>query len=254
MIVCIANQKGGVGKTTLTVHLGAYLSHHGQRVTVIDADPQGNATQWIVPTGAPFNGLAQALLPPHPVITSLLMPISGEWNLDLCPGGPDTADTLIYLSAAHKPFVTISDTLQPLRDTDMIVLIDMPPSRAAGFKELLFASDYLIVPTQLERASLVGVSLTHQTTLEIQAKHGHAPQLLAIIPNMAKHRIEHHNRLDELTNAFGSVVWPPVPDAIAVAEANGFSEPLFTYDPRAKVTLAMITIGQRFMQNTGLIQ
>lgn len=217
---------------------------------MLDADPQGNTTHWITPVAPGYNALAQALLPPHPLITSLLQPIAGEWNLALAPGGPDTGDALIYLTAARKPFQTISDALQPLRNAGLTVLIDMPPSRAAGFKELLYAADYILIPTQLERPSLTGVSLMHKTIQELTADYGHAPRLLGIVPNMAMYTVEHRQRLHELTQSFREHVWPPIPRSIVVAEANGFSETCFTYSKRAKVTLALITIGQRFIQNT----
>lgn len=252
-IVAIANQKGGVGKTTLTVHLGAYLSQHGYRICIVDADPQGNSTQYLMPEGISYNGLCQALLPPYPSIPEALIAVGGEWQLHLCPGSQDTAHAMTWLSSSRRPFETITQTLDPLRNLADVTLIDMPPSQAAGFQELLYAADLLLVPTQLERASLTGVSLMHRTIQEIQKQHGHAPTLLGIVPNMARHTIEHSRRLDELTHAFGPIVWPPIRHAIAVASASGYCESLFTYAPRAKVSHDMITICQRFVQNAKLL-
>jgi len=248
VIIAIANQKGGVGKTTLSVNLGAYFSHHSYKVALVDADPQGNATTWITPEHTFDNGLSAILLQ-HKPIARALRPIDGEWKLALLPGNADTADVLTFLAVANKDHRTIAQALAPLDRLADITLIDMPPSRAAGWREILLAADWILCPTLLERPSLLGVSLMARTCAEIAQLWGKAPRLLGIVPNQARNTLEHRQRLDELCAAFGPVVWPPIPQAIAVAEAAGHCQSLFSYAPSSPASLALETVARRVLQN-----
>jgi len=162
MIIAIANQKGGVGKTTLTVHLAAWLAKRDKAVVVIDGDPQGNATSWLM-DGEQSNGLFRLLVMGEK-LGQVIQTANNRWNVGLIPSNDSTGEAMIFLAATGKPFDTIAQALQPLSRVSDFALLDMPPSKAAGFRELLFAADWVLVPTQLERLSLEGVGFMAHTS------------------------------------------------------------------------------------------
>jgi chromosome partitioning protein len=247
-IIAIANQKGGVGKTTLAVHLGVYASRQGRRVLVVDGDPQGNATSWLLDGDVADAGLFRLLVVGDPA-REVVRGVNGRFGVGLLPGNQRTGEAMVFLSATGKPFDTVARAIRPLAEYADFVLVDMPPSRAAGFQELLFAADWVIVPTQLERLSLEGVQFMAQAAQDLREGRGQGPRLLGIVPNMVRYTREHREQLDALVKAFGPAVWPPVPLSVRVAEACGYGQVLFDHAPREKVTKAMGLVGKRFLQN-----
>ena len=244
-IVAVANQKGGVGKTTLAVHLAAYLAARGRSVIVVDADPQGNATSWLLGDIPGTSALYNILVARRPLREQLVT--VHEWGVRLLPGNWETGEAITFLVAAHKPLDTAARALAPLRDMADYVVLDMPPSRMAGFRELLFAADGLVVPTLLERLSVEGVVFMYRVVGELREEYGHAPRLLGIVPNMVRRTREHREQMQELVQTFGEVVWPPVPLSVRVAEASAYGENLFRYAPREGVTGALAKVCRRFL-------
>ncbi len=244
-IVAVANQKGGVGKTTLAVHLAAWLARRGRRVVVVDADPQGNATSWLLGDLPEASGLYNVLVARRTLRDELVeVP---AWGVRLLPGHWETGEAITFLVAAHRPLDTAAKALAPLRHMADYILLDMPPSRMAGFRELLFAADGLVVPTLLERLSIEGVVFMYRVVKALREQYGHAPQLLGIVPNMVRKTREHREQMDELVAAFGEVVWPPVPLSVRVAEASAYGENLFRYAAGAAVTAALEKVCRRFL-------
>lgn len=242
-IVGIVNQKGGVGKTTLAVHLAVALARQEKRVCVVDGDPQGSATSWLLDGDLRQSGMFDLLVVGDPL--GLCVVPSRRWGLGVLPGNGRTAEAMIFLAATQKPFDTISQALRPLADMADVVLIDMPPSRASGFSEMLFTCDGVIVPTQLERLSLEGVSLMAETVAALERDRGRGPRLLGVVPNMVRYTREHREQLEELVEAFGPVVWPPVPLSVRVAEASAYGSVVFDEVPEAKVSQALGAVCER---------
>lgn len=247
-IVAVANQKGGVGKTTLAIHLAAYLSRQGKRVVVVDADPQANATSWLTGGNLSEAGMFRLLVVEDP-IAKVVRLINGKWKIGLLPSNVRTSEAMTFLSSTGKPFDTIARAIRPLANVADYVLIDMPPSRGAGFAETLYAADLVLVPTQLERMSLEGVTFMAQSALQLTKERQHGPRLLGVVPNMARHTIEHRDQLQALLKVFGQTVWPPIPHSIRVAEAASFGSTVFDHAPDESVTKSLILIGQRFVEN-----
>jgi chromosome partitioning protein len=242
MIVAIANQKGGVGKTTLAVHLAAYLSQRNGRVVIVDGDPQGNATSWLL-GGKTEPGMRRLLVGGSPLEDVVKV---GKWGVALIPGDDSTGDAMTMLAAVAK-LKKISEKLIPIGRRADYLFIDMPPSRSAGFEQLLSVADALIVPTQLERLSLEGVKFMARTVNEIE----NGPRLLGIVPNMVRRTNEHQEQLDALANAFPESVWPPIPLSVRVSEACGYGKTMFDHAPNHKVTTAMRLVAKRFIKLTG---
>lgn len=245
MIIAVANQKGGVGKTTIAVHLAIGASLRGKRVALIDADPQGNATSWLMDGNTDDAGLFNLLVVERPIVECVRF--VSRWSIGLLPGNPRTDEAMRFLSVTDR-LGSIPGKIAPLRDSADVVMIDMPPSRSAGFQDLLRAADYVIVPTQLERLALEGVGLMAQTA---QALHdgGRGPRLLAVVPNMVRLVREHREQLRLLVEQFGGVVWPPIPLSVRVAEACAYGRSLFEMGQSDPIGAAMTVLVDRFMVN-----
>ena len=247
-IVAIANQKGGVGKTTVGLHLGVWLSRRKRTVVVIDADPQANMTSMLTNAAETEGGWGKLLAGGIP-IKNVIIAMNG-WGVALLPSDEKTGGTFTYLDLTKQPFDTVANALAPLRRLVDYTFIDMPPSKNSGFRELLYAADLALVPTQLECWSIEGVVFMARTCGEIERDHGRGLQLLGIVPNMArKGTIEHRDQLKELVELFGATVWPPIPQSIAVPTACSYGETIFDYDTKNPAATALDVIGKRFLLN-----
>jgi len=248
-IVALANQKGGVGKTTLAVHLAAWLAGRGKRAVLVDGDPQGNATSWLLDGDVSNPGLFRLLVVGDP-LSKVVRSVNG-WGLGLLPGNERTGEAMIFLSATGKAFDTIAKAIRPLAMVADYVLVDMPPSKSAGFRELLFATNWVIVPTQLERLSLEGVRFMAHTCQTMKHERGSGPRLLGVVPNMVRRTIEHREQLATLVKTFGATVWPPIPLSVRVAESCSFGQTMFEFAPKEPAAKALDLVSQRLLENTG---
>ena len=238
-IIGLANQKGGVGKTTLAVHLAVGAAREGKRVILIDADPQGNATSWLL-DGESDEGIFRLLVLNEKPVRAV-RPLR-RWGIGLVTGNYRTGEALTMLAAVGR-LAEIPSRVRPLAEVADVVIVDMPPSRNAGFVELLSATDWIIVPTQLERLALEGVGLMAQTVGQMGTR------LMGVVPNMTRaHTREHQAQMADLVEAFGQAVWTPVPLTIKVTEAVSYGKVLFDHCPNEAVTGAMQGLVARMLE------
>ncbi len=215
------NQKGGVGKTTLTGHLAYGLAQAGKRVIVVDADPQGNATSWLLNT-KDQPGVYQWLVAEMPV--EPLLVTAPAWGVRVLPSNALTGQALLMLGAVGR-LAEITTKLRALGELADVVLVDTPPSRLPGFLELLAGMDYVLVPTQLERHSLEGIQMMAAAARELGPR---GPRLMGIVPNRVDARTrEHKAQMADLIRVFKSAVWPPLPATIRFAEASSNGTTIF---------------------------
>ena len=248
-IVAIANQKGGVGKTFLALHLGAFLARRDKRVILLDADPQGSLTSYLLDRNLEEAGVVRLLISKSPPL-KVVVPVRGEWQLGLIPGNWETGNALSYLTMGNIPFNAIAQRIRPLAQHADHVLIDMPPSRIGGFLQVLYAADLVLIPTQLERLSIEGVGFMADAAHTLIQEHGNGPRLLGIVPNMARHTNEHAHFLARLKGAYGPTIWDPIPQSIKVTEACSDGISLFRHAPTAAVTSAVSKVCETFLENT----
>jgi chromosome partitioning protein len=244
-IVAISNQKGGVGKTTLAVHLAVDAARRGKRVILLDADPQGNATSWLTGGDLSESGIFDLLVASKPMVSCVKM--IEKFNLELVPGNARTDDAMRFLAVTGRLDAIPSIVAQMGKAAD-VVIIDMPPSRSMGFQDLLGASDWVLVPTQLERMALEGVMLMAQTADDL-LRAGRGPRLLGVVPNMARPVNEHKAQMNDLINVFHASVWPPLPMSVRVAEACAYGETVWAVAPRDPISLSLTLVCERFHQN-----
>lgn len=254
-IIAVANQKGGVGKTTLTVHLAAWLARRGLRVLVVDADPQGNASSWLLDGDVSQSALFELLVVGEARGRRLVRRLDG-WQVDLLPGNFRTGEAFIFLAATNKPFGTVAGAVRGLAAPYDVTLIDMPPSLNAGFAETLWAADWVLVPTQVERLALEGVGYMAQTCVRLaEEQRSRRPRLLGVVPNMTRAQTaEHQAQMADLVAAFGALVWPPIPLTVRVAEAASQGTTVFELPGAAGVAAVFEQIGERLLANAGIGQ
>jgi chromosome partitioning protein len=231
----IVNQKGGVGKTTTTVNLAAYLATFGKKILLVDFDPQSNATVGIGIDRANIKQcLYNVLIDGLPAKDAILK--SSIENLDSLPSTPQLAGAEVELITMEPRETRLKDALATVKDDYDIVIIDCPPSLSLLTVNSLTAADEVIIPIQCEYYALEGISqLTH--TLEL-VREGLNPALKirGIVLTMYDPRTLLSAQVAEETRKyFGSKVFKSViPRNIRLAEAPSFGQPIIFYDPGSK--------------------
>ena len=232
--LAIANQKGGVGKTTTAISLGAAFALSGRRTLIVDLDPQGNATSGL---GIERQGLARSV---HGV---LLRDESGPEavvrtsvdGLDLLPSSPDMAGAEVELVSALAREFRLRSALEGVGGYE-IVLIDCPPSLGLLTINGLTAADAALVPVQCEYYALEGLAQLLATIDAVKQRLNPRLEILAIVLTMADAR----NRLSmevagEVERHFPDVVARArIPRAVRLAEAPSHGMPIATYDPQSR--------------------
>src|SRR5574337_1716606 len=138
IVVAISNQKGGVGKTTLAVHLAIDAARRGKHVTLLDADPQGNATSWLTGGDLSESGIFDLLVVNKPLVSCVKL--IEKFSIELVPGNARTDDAMRFLAVTQR-LDAIPQVIAALGKAADVVIIDMPPSRSVGFQDLLGASE-----------------------------------------------------------------------------------------------------------------
>jgi chromosome partitioning protein len=247
-IYCIANQKGGVGKTTTTLNLAAGLAQLGQRVLVVDLDPQGNATM-----GSGVDKRALALS----VYDVLLEAASVAEARTRCESsGYDVLGANRELAGAEVELVALERRDQRLRDALAavgpdydFVLIDCPPSLSLLTLNGLCAADGVIVPMQCEYFALEGLSDLVNTIKQVHANLNRQLQVVGLLRVMFDARITLQNQVSEQLKAhFGDKVFDTViPRNVRLAEAPSYGQPGVVFDPAAKGAQAFVAFARELL-------
>jgi len=247
MILAIANQKGGVGKTTTAINLGAGLGALERRVLLVDSDPQGNATRGLGgKASAPH--LYHALSGEVP-LSATIRP-SGFPNLDLVPTQRDLVGVEVELVGEPGWEKRLKGVLAEVADRYDTILLDCPPSLGHLTVNALTAADGILVPLQCTYFALEGISELLATVERIQGSLNPALQIAGILLTMYDDRTNLSKDVaEEIRSHFaGKVFETVVPRNIRLAEAPSHGLPIFQYDIKSRGAVAYLALAREFLR------
>lgn len=230
-VLVVSNQKGGVGKTTTAISLGAALVERGQRVLIVDLDPQGNATSGL--GAAKDAGVYGVLLKERPITESVVH--TEIPNLDLLPSGPDMTGAEVELVPLMAREFRLREALRAASGYDTVI-VDCPPSLGLLTVNALAAGDGVLVPVQCEYYALEGLAQLLQTIEAVRQRLNQKLEVLAIVLTMEDRR----NRLsmqvtDEVRRHFPTLVaHTRIPRTVRLAEAPSHGKPISVYDRESR--------------------
>lgn len=232
MSVCIAvtNQKGGVGKTTTTVSLGASLAARGLRVLIVDADPQANATSALGVRGRDETGLYAALIEEEPLERSV--EVTSTPNLWLVPTTPALAGAEVELVTVMAREFRMKRALESLRTMYDVILMDCPPSLGLLTVNALAAADEVIIPVQAEYFALEGLGHLSKTVEMIRRNLNPQLAIRGVLLTMYDSRTNLAREVEqEVRTHFPATFRTVIPRSVRLAEAPSHGEPITAYDP-----------------------
>ncbi len=234
-IVAVVNQKGGVGKTTTAINLGAYLAAHGKFVLLADLDPQSNATSGLGLDPNQFEaGMYEALLG-ESALSDVIVPTQIE-GLKLAPSTPSLAGAAVELKDMERREYRLADLFLEVRNDYDYILVDCPPSLGLLTINGLTAVDKLIIPVQAEYYALEGLSQLVRTIGMVKEALKPDLEVMGAVVTMYDSRNRLANDVvDELHSHFPNRVFNSViPRNVRLAEAPSFGRPIMEYDPWSK--------------------
>lgn len=247
-IIAIANQKGGVGKTTTTINLGASLAAEGKKTLIIDADPQANATSgYGLKPDDMSSSIYECLVDDYPLAGS---------QVSTCMKGLDLIGSRIDLAGAELELINrpsrekvMANALESVRDDYDYILIDCSPSLGLITVNALTAADSVIIPVQAEYFALEGITKLINTIRIIKPKLNPGLEIEGFLLTMYDARLRLANQIyEELKSHFGDMVFTTViPRNIRLSEAPSHGLPALLYDPDSRGATAHTALAREII-------
>ncbi|MBY0097564.1 ParA family protein [Mesobacillus maritimus] len=234
-ILAIANQKGGVGKTTTSVNLGACLAYIGKKVLLVDIDPQGNATSGVGIEKADVNQCIYDVLVDDVDANAVILPTSVD-KLFIIPATIQLAGAEIELVPTISREVRLKRALEEVKGDFDYILIDCPPSLGLLTLNSLTASDAVLIPVQCEYYALEGLSQLLNTVRLVQKHLNHELRIEGVLLTMLDARTNLGIQvIEEVKKYFQDKVYKTIiPRNVRLSEAPSHGEPIIIYDPRSR--------------------
>lgn len=249
-VIAIANQKGGVGKTTTSVNLSACLAHIGKKVLLIDTDPQGNATSGVGVNKGDVHRCIYDILIDDVDVQDVILATKVE-NLDIIPATISLAGAEIELVSTISREVRMKHALQNVRDEYDFIIIDCPPSLGLLTLNALTASDAILIPVQCEYYALEGLSQL-LSTIRLVQKHLN-PNLVidGVLLTMFDARTNLGIQvIEEVKKYFQDKVYRTIiPRNVRLSEAPSHGEPIIVYDSRSRGAEVYLELAKEVVHN-----
>jgi chromosome partitioning protein len=253
-IYTLVNQKGGVGKTTTTINLGAYLAKFGQRVLVVDLDPQANATSCLgVDKLTVLGGTYEALLGDTQTASYILL--NERLRLSLLPASPSLAGAEVELVDELARETRLKKALEPLHSRYDYILIDCPPSLGLlTVNGLVAARDGVIVPVQCEYLALEGLGQLTQTIQRVRSALFPELKVRGVALTMFDNRTNlSTDVVTEVNKHFPNQVFKSiVPRSVRLAEAPSYGLPISEYAPGSVGAVAYEALAKELLKGDGV--
>lgn len=234
-IYTIVNQKGGVGKTTTAINLGAYLGNFGQKVLIIDIDPQSNATSCLGINKHDIDGgTYNVLIGAQPILPQILH--NPRFKLSLLPSSPALAGAEIELIDVQNREYSLKNILEPIKYRYDYILIDCPPSLGLlTVNGLVAAIDGVLIPVQCEFLALEGLGQLTRTINLVKTSLYKELEIRGVILTMFDGRTNlASDVVEEVRRYFGDQVFNTIiPRSIRLAEAPSYGQPISIYAPES---------------------
>ncbi|SDQ04872.1 chromosome segregation ATPase [Virgibacillus subterraneus] len=249
-IIAIANQKGGVGKTTSSVNLSAGLAHLKNKVLIVDIDPQGNATSGVGINKADMNQCIYNVLVEDLPAEEVCVPTKVE-NLDIIPATIQLSGAEIELVPTISREIRLKKSLENLKEEYDYIIIDCPPSLGLLTINALTSSDTVLIPVQCEYYALEGLSQLLNTIRLVQKHLNKSLMIEGVLLTMLDARTNLGIQvIEEVKKYFQDKVYKSViPRNVRLGEAPSHGEPIITYDPKSKGSEVYLELAKEVMSN-----
>ncbi|AMQ04495.1 MULTISPECIES: ParA family protein [Sporosarcina] len=249
-IIAIANQKGGVGKTTTSVNLSACLAHIGKKVLLIDTDPQGNATSGVGVNKGEVQQCIYDILIDDVNIKDVIRSTKVE-NLDIVPATISLAGAEIELVSTISREVRMKHAIQEAKDLYDYIIIDCPPSLGLLTINALTAADSIIIPVQCEYYALEGLSQLLSTIRLVQKHLNEDLMIDGVLLTMFDARTNLGIQvIDEVKKYFQDKVYKTIiPRNVRLSEAPSHGEPIIIYDSRSRGAEVYLDLAKEVVRN-----
>ena len=233
-IIAVANQKGGVGKTTTSVNLAAFLAANMQKVLLVDCDPQGNASSGYGIEKSALDQTIYQVLIDNMAVKTVIQPT--EFKVDVLPANIELAGAEVELVAAISRETRLKRALDTVKAAYDYIIIDCPPSLGLLTLNSLAAADSVLMPIQCEFYALEGVSQLMNTIELVRNNLNPSLEIEGVVMTMYDSRTKLAEQVvAEVRENFGDIVYKTmIPRTVRLSEAPSYGQPIIYYDKRSK--------------------